>query len=40
MIQKKKIEKLQKEKDNLTNNLKNIPKQNLEQINIKKLLQI
>ena len=40
MIQKKKIEKLQKEKDNLANNLKNIPKPNLEKINIKKLLKI
>ena len=32
----KKIEKLQNEKENITNNLQNIPKPNLEQINITK----
>jgi hypothetical protein len=32
----KKIEKLQNEKENITNNLQNIPKPNLEQISIKK----
>ena len=32
----KKIERLQHEKENINNNLKNIPKPNLEQINIKK----